>query len=108
MPDIEKAINCIRDTAKDYARAKATRIYLHEFRKSKKAILYQRSPSGTIAEKESYAYGHPEYLEVLDGLRCAVEEEERLRFILKAAELRFEAWRTDQATLRTEKNRYGA
>ena len=41
---IEKAINYIRDTAKDYAKAKANRVYLSEFRKSQKAILVQKAP----------------------------------------------------------------
>ena len=105
---IEKAINYIRDTAKDYAKAKANRVYLSEFRKSQKAILVQKAPQGTVSERESFAYAHPEYLALLDGLKAAVEEEERLKYILKAAELKFEKWRTENANQRAERQRYGA
>ena len=108
MNNPETAINYIRDHAKQYAAAKATRIYLSEFRKSQKAILIQKAPSGTVSERESFAYAHPDYLALLDGLRVAVEEEERLRYILKAAELKFSAWQTNEATKRAEKQRYGA
>ena len=105
---IEKAIIYIRDAAKDYAKAKANRVYLSEFRKTQKAILVQKAPSGTVSERESFAYAHPEYLALLDGLKAAVEEEERLRYILKAAELKFEQWRTENANQRAERSRYGA
>ena len=106
--NIEKAINWMRDHAKQYAKAKATRIYLSEFRKSQKAILIQKAPPGTVSERESFAYAHPDYLALLDGLRVAVEEEERLRYILKAAELKFSAWQTKESTKRAEMQRYGA
>ncbi|OLF36646.1 hypothetical protein BTW00_05440 [Psychrobacter sp. C 20.9] len=105
--EIEKPLNWIRDKAKDYARAKATRVYLEQFRKSKKAILIQEAPQGTGQAKESYAYSHAEYIEILDALRVAVQEEEELRYMIKAAELKFEQWRTEQATKRAEHSRYG-
>ncbi len=34
--------------------------------KSKKAILFASAMGNTIADKESYAYSHPEYLELLE------------------------------------------
>lgn len=104
---IERPINWIRDKAKDYAKAKATRVYLEQFRKSKKAILIQQAPNGTAQSKESYAYAHADYIALLDALRVAVEQEEELRYMIKAAELKFEQWRTEQATRRMEFNKYG-
>lgn len=105
--EIEKPLNFIRDKAKEYAKAKATRVYLEQFRKSKKAILIQEAPQGTGQAKESYAYAHPEYIALLDALRVAVEQEERLRYMIRAAELKFDQWRTEQATKRMEFNKYG-
>lgn len=96
----EKANDFIRDKARDYAQAKANRVYLEEFRKSKKAILYQEAPAGTVAEKESFAYGHQDYIALLDGLRAAVEAEETLRWQMVAAEARIEVWRTQSANSR--------
>lgn len=105
---VENALAIIRDNAKTYAEAKAKRVYLEEYRKSKKALLIQSAPDTckTGLEKESYAYAHPEYLELLEGLKEAVAIEEELRFKFKAAELRFEQWRTMQANNRAELNRY--
>ena len=105
--EIERPLNWIRDKAKEYAKAKATRVYLEQFSKSKKAILIQEAPQGTGQAKESYAYAHPEYIELLEALRGAVQQEEELRYMIKAAELKFEQWRTEQATRRLEHNRYG-
>ncbi|WP_372844788.1 hypothetical protein [Psychrobacter sp.] len=105
--EIERPLNFIRDKAKEYAKAKATRVYLEQFRKSKKAILIQEAPQGTGQAKESYAYAHPEYIALLDALRVAVEQEEQLRYMIRAAELKFDQWRTEQATKRMEFNKYG-
>jgi hypothetical protein len=35
-------------------------------------------------------------------LKAAVAQEEHLRFMLRAAELRVEVWKTDQYTMRAE------
>lgn len=105
----ENAINWIRDNAGKYAKAKSDRVYLEQYRKSKKAILIQSAPDNykTAQAKESYAYSHADYIEILDALRLAVEHEEHLRFLIRAAELKFEQWRTMQANSRAESNRYG-
>jgi hypothetical protein len=97
---VEKALEFMRDNAAALGKAKAERIYMEQFRKSKKAILYGMSPDGTIPERESWVYAHSEYLEVLDGLKAAVEEEERLRWMMTAAEAKIDVWRTQQATNR--------
>jgi len=104
MIDPDKAVTYILAHSKEYADAKADRRYLEEFRKSKKAILFSEAPDGTIQAKEAYAYSHPEYLELLEGLREAIRIEEKLRYDLEAARLRVDVWRTTQANERyTEK-----
>lgn len=95
-----QAIDFMIKNAKAYAQAKANVTYLEQFRKSKKAILYANAIGNTIADKESYAYSHPEYLEVLDGLKKAVEEAERLRWMLVAAQARIDVWRSQEASNR--------
>ena len=95
----EKANDFIRDNADKYAKAKAERIYLEEFRKTQKALLIQES-KGTVQERESYAYAHEKYQELLEGLRDAVEMEETLRWEMVAAQTKIEIWRTQQANSR--------
>lgn len=101
----EAANDYIRDNAVDYAEAKAQRVYLEEFRKSKKALLFSQCPCNpgdkvTVAERENYAYSHPEYVEILHGLQAAVEKEEEIRWRMKAAELKINLFQTQQASNR--------
>ena len=101
MIDPNDAVNYILKHAPTYAKAKAERIYLEEFRKSKKAILFRESPDKTIAEREHWAYAHPDYQVLLKGIRDAVEIEEKLRWDMIAAQARIEIWRSQEATNRT-------
>lgn len=97
-----KAIDYIISNGTKYAKAKAGRIYLEEFRKSKKAILMAECKAEAANAREQYAYAHPEYLEVLAGIRDAVEIEEKLRWDLIAAQARVEVWRSEEASARAE------
>lgn len=111
MNDIEKLINDWRNSVKDYAKAKADTVYLTEYRKSLKAIKMaeaQEQGLKTGQERESYAYAHKDYLELLSGLREATEKSEELRYRMKIAEERIGIWRTKQASSRKEQGHYGA
>ena len=96
------AIDYIIRHAKKFAQAKANRIYLEEYRKSLKAILMKKSMESAIGAQEREAYAHPEYVELLNGLKEAVEAEEKLRWDLIAAQARVEVWRSQEATSRME------
>ena len=98
----DEAVNYIIRNAGKFAQAKAERVYLEEFRKSKKAILMSQSDAKTSAEREQYAYSHAEYLELLEGLKSAVEIEEKLRWEMIAAQARVEIWRTRSANNRAQ------
>ena len=99
--DPNKAVDFLLQNAPKYAKAKAERIYLEEFRKSKKAMLFREAPEKTIAEREHWAYCHPDYMKLLDGIRDAVEIEETLRWQMVAAQARVEIWRSQEASNRT-------
>jgi len=60
------------------------------------------SPETVLGKQESYAYSHPDYLELLQGLRVAVEEEVKLHWLLQAAQARIEVFKTTQYTQRAE------
>lgn len=96
----EAAADFIRDHAQKAGHAKATRIYLDEYTKSLRATLFQQAKAGTVADKDSYALAHPDYKAHLDGLRAAVEEDERMRWMMVAAEAKLECWRTQSANNR--------
>lgn len=95
-----RAAEFIRDNAPKYAKAKSERVYLEQFRKSKKALLMAESTERTAAAKEIYAYAHADYMALLDGLRVSIETEETLKWQLTAAEAKIEIWRTESANNR--------
>lgn len=98
--DPNKAIDFLLKNAEKYAQAKAQRIYLEEFRKSKKALLMNESNEKAANAREQFAYSHPDYIGVLDGLKSAVETEEMLKWHQIAAQLRVEVWRSQEASNR--------
>jgi hypothetical protein len=108
---VEKRLQEIRDTAAQYAKAKSERVRLEEFRKTKKALLMreaEKAGAKSAAQQEREAYADDAYLEVINGLAAATEQEEHLRWYLKSCEWHLEAWRTQQANQRAERQRYGA
>ncbi|TQV82838.1 hypothetical protein [Aliikangiella coralliicola] len=109
--DIEKTLQFIRDKADEYAVAKSQMEYLKEYRKTKKSQLIieaERSGVKTVQSREAFAYAHKDYIELLDGLKVAMHDAEKLRLMIKAAELRIDVWRSQNANTRMERTAYGA
>lgn len=59
------------------------------------------SSASSIAAKEMEAYANDDYVKLLEGLKEAVETEEKLKWQLIAAQARIEIWRSQEATNRT-------
>lgn len=98
--DPQSAVDYMVKSAPVYAKARAERVYLEEFRKSKKALLMQQHSNKPIGAQEREAYAHPEYIGLLAALRVAVEAEENARWMLVAAQTRVEVWRSQEASNR--------
>lgn len=97
-----KALDYIRDNAEAFAVAKASVVYLTEYRKTIKSILMQQSDAKTESAKESYAYAHEDYVNNLVALRTAIELAETMRWKLIAAQSKIEVWRSLEASTRVE------
>ena len=98
-----KAIEFILEQAPKFAQAKAQRMYLEEFRKTKKALLMKEALARGIdsaVAQEREAYAHYEYQELLLGLQAAIEKEETLKWKLTAAQMKSDIWRSEQASER--------
>lgn len=100
--DIFETLEYIKRTAPKLAKCKADRIYLEEFRKTKKAQLMATQVGDPVNAQERYAYAHSEYLEVLEGLRTAIALEEEYRWKMIAAQALVEVWRSLSANQRAE------
>lgn len=101
----EDAAQDIRDKASAYGEAKAQRVYLEEFRKTKKALLMKDAlklgvEAANAQEREAYA--DPAYHQLIKGLATAIEKEETLKWEIEAARLDIEIWRSREATNRTQ------
>lgn len=98
--DPNKAVDYILANSAKFADAKANRVYIEEFRKSKKALLMNESTESTVNAREQFAYSHPDYIQLLEGLKVAVGIEESLKWQMEAARLRIEIWRSQEASNR--------
>ena len=96
----EKARDWMRDNAAEHGQALSDKLHLEDFKKVKFSVLFQQSPEDTVAAKEAWAYAHPEYRELLDGLKVAREKEIALRHKYTAAEATIAVWQTSSANNR--------
>jgi len=102
MNEPTKAIQYLIDTAPLYAKSKADRMFLEEYRKSIKAQLMSRAGTEVLGKQETFAYAHEDYIQILEGIKQAVEKEEKYRWLMTAAQARIEVWRTEQYSARME------
>lgn len=103
--DPQAAVDFMLKAAPIYAKAKAERVYLEHFRKSKKALLMKDAEvagAKTSAAQETVAYAEPAYIELLEALRDATYREENAKWKLTAASCQIEIWRTECANNRTQ------
>lgn len=108
--DIEQLLHNYRGMVDSYAKARAERTYLEEWKKSCLALLMKKAAMNgatSAAAQERDALASDEYREILGGLKVAVEDEEKLRYHMKQIEMEVEIWRTKQANQRFEHRSYG-
>jgi hypothetical protein len=101
----EDAAQTIRDKAPAYGEAKAQRVYLEEYKRTKRALLMKDALKLGIesaAAQEREAYADPAYHQVLKGLAVAIEAEETLKWEMESARLDIEIFRTREATNRMQ------
>lgn len=106
--DVEKAVDFLRSSAKEAAQARANMKYLAEFLKAKRAQLKTGLGAGVSnAAAEDIALAHPEYLELLEGYKVAVEQDAFHSFKREAADALIRSWQTQCSNLRAEGKAYG-
>lgn len=100
---VSDSLQFLAVSAEEAAQARAERMYLEQYRKTKKAILMKENASLPLGAQEREAYADPEYLKVLEGLKAAVFADAKMQFMREAASAKIEAWRTQEATKRSGK-----
>lgn len=99
--DPQKAINYLIEKAPEFAQAKADRVFIENYLRTVKSKLMNEE-EGTLGNKEAYAYAHDDYVAQLEALKIATQKEEHLKYMMTAAQLRVEVWKTQEYTKRQE------
>ena len=97
---IEKALEFLTNSAKEYAEARGMRVWLEHRLKTEKSAAFLSVGEGAMAEREARAYVSEGYRSATDALKDAIVLEERLRALRVAAEAKIEVWRSTQANMR--------
>ncbi len=100
--EIDKALDWLRDNAGNAAQARANRVLVEEYRKTLKATIMSEHKDKPIGAQEREAYSDPRYVQHLQAMREAVEEDERYRWLYVSAQAKIEAWRSFQANYRIQ------
>jgi hypothetical protein len=100
--DPTKALRYIQENAAKYAQAKANRIYIENYSKTLKSRLALESDKKTLGDREMEAYASQSYEDLMKGLKDAVQIEEDLRWMLEAAKMKVEVWKTQEQSRRAE------
>ena len=101
--DPQAAVDYMVAKAGEYAQAEANKVYMEEMRKTIKAeqmIEAEEMGHKTAVMQEREAYSSQRYKTHLEALRTAVEERERLRWMLIAAQARIDVWKTQEMSNR--------
>ena len=98
--DPHEAINYIYMNAPEYAKAKGQLAQLEAYKSSLKAIMMKKSNENSLGGQEREAYASQEYQDLCVAIGKATEEAESLKWKITSATMRFDAWRTEQASNR--------
>jgi len=92
--DVERATQWMIENAAKAASARASREYLEAYRKTLKAQLMREFSTLPLGAQEREAYADARYVEHLAALKVAIEDDERMRWLMTAAETKVSAWQT--------------
>ena len=98
--DPHDSINFIYKNAPLYAKAKGQLAQLEAYKSSLKSIKMKQSSEQSLGAQEREAYASQEYQDLCVAIGKATEDAELLKWQITSATMRFDAWRTEQASNR--------
>lgn len=98
--EVEKALDFLRDNARELGEAKAESIRCDHMLRVTKALVMRRHNEMSAAKAEVEAYCSLEYQEALMEDAKAAGEYEKMRALREAASMKIETWRSEQANYR--------
>jgi len=98
--DIQRAFDFLRDSAPKIANARYEKVRTEELRKVIWSEIRQGLETGPQAERDAYAYAHPDYRSHIEIMATAAGAFSLLHAQREAAIARIDAWRTVSANER--------
>ena len=102
-PEVEKALDFLRDEAKTIGDAKARLVRAEHFVKHVEALMFVASDASSAEKKKAEARTSQRYLDAIEEEALAAGEYEKLRALREAASMKIDAWRTEQSNFRAMK-----
>jgi len=93
----EKAIEYLRDTAKEYGQMCGRMVYAASNLRRTKALQMIQAPPGSVADREAFAYSSDAYKVAMEEEQNATADRETSRAMRDAAEFTFEMWRSQNS-----------
>jgi hypothetical protein len=93
----EKAVDYLRDTAKQYGQMCGRMAYATSNLRRVKALQMIQAPPGSVADREAFAYASDAYKDAMEEEQNATADRETLRAMRDAAEFTFELWRSQNS-----------
>lgn len=101
--DLQKALDWLRDSAKDLGDAKARAVKAGHMLKHVEAIEFKLSEASANDKRQADARTSDAYVDAINEDAFAAGDLEKLKALREAAAAKIEAWRSEQANYRSLK-----
>lgn len=98
--DIQEVFNKLDSIKEEYSWAKGRLAGLESSKNSVKSIMMKKSSEQSLGGQEREAYASQEYQDHCDLIDEFTAKEALLKLEISIAQMKFEAWRSEQATNR--------
>jgi len=98
--DIQEVFNKLDNIKEEYSWAKGRLAGLESSKSSVKSIMMKKSSEQSLGGQEREAYASQEYQDHCDLIDEFTAKEALLKLEISIAQMKFEAWRSEQATNR--------
>jgi len=98
--EVQKCIDYLGESAKEYATTKARMKHLEQHRKSVRAAQVLKATGKTISENTNRAEASEAYVNIVNEYKESVAEFTLIEAYRKTAELKIEVWRSLNASHR--------
>lgn len=99
--DVDKALNWLRDSAAEIGMAKARAVKAEHMLKHIEALMFKASEERSAEARKADARTSDQYVDAINEDAFASGELAKLYSLREAASMKVEAWRSQQANLRS-------